>query len=183
MNGDKRYPLAFLLVPLVIVLDQWSKYLILKEPSFRGVECLESPHLCGHVEVSSIFDLTMLWNRGMSFGALQSEGVMRWVLFVVTGIITIGFAIWLFRATRWLTALALGLVVGGAIGNMIDRARFGAVVDFLDFRGIWEPHFFNYIFNVADAAVSVGAVLLFLDQFLLSSSDKAGSENATTALD
>ena len=86
--------------------------------------------------------------------------------------IAIGFAIWLYRATRWMTGLALALVVGGAIGNMIDRARFGAVVDFLNFDGIWPPYFFNYVFNVADSAVTVGAVLLFLDQFLLARDEK-----------
>ncbi len=66
---------------------------------------------------------------------------------------------------------------------MIDRARFGAVVDFLDFSGIWEPYFFNYVFNVADAAISVGAVLLFLDQFLLSRNGKTGGDVAKSALD
>ena len=64
-------------------------------------------------------------------------------------------------------------VVGGAFGNVIDRVRFGAVVDFLDFSGIFRPYFFNYVFNVADAAISVGAVLLFVDQFLMSRQDKA----------
>ena len=69
--------------------------------------------------------------------------------------------------------LALALVIGGAFGNVIDRVRFGAVVDFLDFSGIFRPYFFNYVFNVADAAISVGAVLLFVDQFLMSRQDKA----------
>ena len=60
------------------------------------------------------------------------------------------------------------LIIGGAIGNVIDRVRFGAVVDFFNFSGIWPPYFFNYVFNVADAAITVGAVLLFFDQFILS---------------
>ena len=179
MSVEKRYPLAFLLVPLVIVLDQVSKYLILAEPKFNALGCLDRTQACGRIEMSSIFDLTMLWNRGMSFGALQSEGVMRWVLFVVTGVIAIGFGVWLYRATRWLTALSLGLVVGGAIGNMIDRARFGAVVDFLDFSGLH----FTYVFNVADAAISIGAAMLFLDQFLLSRNGKTAGETANSELD
>ena len=172
MTSDNRHKLAVLLVPLVIILDQWSKYLILSNDQFNALGCLGKTEPCGRLEVSSIFDVTMLWNWGMSFGALQSEGAMRWVLFAVTGAIAIGFGVWLFRATRWLTATALGLVVGGAIGNMIDRARFGAVVDFLDFSGLY----FTYVFNVADAAISTGAALLFLDQFLLSRNGKTTGE-------
>jgi signal peptidase II len=78
------------------------------------------------------------------------------------GVIAIGFTIWLFRAERWMTALALSMVVGGAVGNLIDRARFGAVVDFLNFSGLYFP----WIFNVADACISVGAAALLLDQLL-----------------
>lgn len=179
MKSKKPYLLAWLLVPLVIGLDQWSKYLVMAEPRFNALGCLDRTEPCGRIEMSSIFDLTMLWNRGMSFGALQSEGIMRWVLFGLTGVIAVGFGIWLFRAARWLTAVSLGLVVGGAIGNMIDRARFGAVVDFLDFSGLY----FTYVFNVADAAITVGAALLFLDQFLLSRNGKTAGETAPTALD
>ena len=66
---------------------------------------------------------------------MQAEGLARWGLFVVIRAIAVGFTIWLLRAERWLTALALRMVVGGAVGNLIDRARFGAVVDFIDFQG------------------------------------------------
>jgi signal peptidase II len=118
--------------------------------------------MCGKIELSPIFDLTMTWNRGVSFGAFQADGLARWGLFVVIGAIAVGFSIWLFRAERWLTALALAMVVGGAVGNLIDRARFGAVVDFLDFSGLYFP----WIFNVADASISVGAAVLLLDQVL-----------------
>ncbi|MCI4643293.1 MAG: signal peptidase II [Hyphomonadaceae bacterium] len=168
MTPVSRMLFAALVTAPVVVVDQWSKFLVLSEPRFKALDCLDPARPCGGIEISAMFDLTMLWNRGMSFGALQSEGVMRWVLVAVTIGIAVGFAVWLTRATRWLTALALALVVGGAIGNVIDRIRFGAVVDFLDFSGIWRPYFFNYVFNVADAAITVGAVLLFLDQFILS---------------
>ena len=103
---------------------------------------------------------------------------MRWLLVLMTTAIAIGFTVWLVRAGRRLTGLALAMVIGGAFGNVIDRIRFGAVVDFLDFSGIFRPYFFNYVFNVADAAISVGAVLLFADQFLMSRQEKsAGAEN------
>ena len=163
MSDRVRYSL-FSLIPIVLILDQWTKYLVLNEPRFNALGCLDGTERCGQIELSSIFDLTMVWNRGVSFGVGQSEGIMRWVLVAMTVVIAIGFAIWLWRAGRLWTGLALSLVVGGAIGNVIDRVRFGAVVDFFDFSGIY----FIWVFNVADAAITVGAVLLFIDQFLMS---------------
>ena len=168
MTPRLRAVIGFITIPLIVLVDQWTKHLVLSEPRFNALGCLDRTEACGQIKISGIFDLTMLWNRGMSFGALQSEGIMRWVLVVVTISIAIAFLIWLVQAARPFTALALSLVVGGAIGNVIDRVRFGAVVDFFDFSGIWEPYFFNYVFNVADAAITVGAALLFLDQFILS---------------
>jgi signal peptidase II len=152
-------------VPLIlgiIALDQIAKAWVLGNSAFRAVDCLPDTTMCGKIELSGIFDLTMTWNRGVSFGAFQAEGLARWGLFVMIGAIAIGFTLWLFRAERRMTALALSMVVGGAVGNLIDRARFGAVVDFLDFSGLYFP----WIFNVADASISVGAVALLLDQVL-----------------
>ena len=179
MSKAFRYGLFFL-IPLVILLDQWSKSLILQEPVFNALACLPPPSEggigCGRIDVSAIFDLSMVWNRGVSFGVGQSEGILRWVLVVFQLGIAIGFAAWLLKATRRWTGIGLALVVGGAIGNVIDRVRFGAVVDFLDFSGL---HFI-WVFNVADAAISVGAVLLFIDQFLMSrSKSSAGTETET----
>jgi signal peptidase II len=152
-------------VPLIIaivILDQITKAWVLGTSAFNALECLHNTSMCGKIELSPIFDLTMTWNRGVSFGAFQADGLARWGLFVVIGAIAVGFSLWLFRAERWLTALALAMVVGGAVGNLIDRARFGAVVDFLDFSGLYFP----WIFNVADASISVGAAVLLLDQVL-----------------
>ncbi|MEO1303470.1 MAG: signal peptidase II [Pseudomonadota bacterium] len=171
MTRRARYGLFFL-IPVIIVLDQWSKWLILNEPVFNAIGCLDRTQRCGRIEVLPFFDLTMVWNRGISFGIGQSEGIMRWVLVLLTTAIAIGFTVWLVNATRRFTGLALALVIGGAFGNVIDRVRFGAVVDFFDFSGLLRPYFFNYVFNVADAAISVGAVLLFIDQFLMSREDK-----------
>ena len=177
MTKAFRYTLFFM-IPVIVILDQWSKWLVLNEPTFNALGCLDRTQRCGQIEVVSFFDLTMVWNRGISFGIGQSEGLMRWVLVLMTTAIAIGFTVWLFKATRRFTGIALALVVGGAFGNVIDRVRFGAVVDFFDFSGIFRPYFFNYVFNVADAAISVGAVLLFVDQFLMSREEKtAGAVN------
>ena len=177
MTKAFRYSLFFM-IPVIVVLDQWTKWLVLNEPTFNALGCLDRTQRCGQIEVTSFFDLTMVWNRGISFGIGQSEGLMRWVLVLMTTALAIGFTVWLFKATRRFTGIALALVVGGAFGNVIDRVRFGAVVDFFDFSGIFRPYFFNYVFNVADAAISVGAVLLFVDQFLMSRQEKtAGAVN------
>ena len=164
---------ALALIPVTVLADQASKWAILADPRFNALGCLSDPiggpSSCGHVPVPGPIDLSMLWNRGMSYGLLQSEGFMRWVLAAGMFVIALGFFVWLLRAEgKWLK-LALSLVVGGAIGNLIDRVRFGAVVDFINANALYFP----WIFNVADAAISVGAALLFVDQFLLSGKKQA----------
>lgn len=175
-----------------LILDQITKTMVLNTEVFNARECLFStvPN-CGKIEISQSFDLSMVWNYGMSFGMMQSDGIGRWILFAVTLVIVVAFSRWLLKADRWMTALALGFVIGGALGNMIDRARFGAVVDFLDFSGPWfgiqfgadsgpfawiDRAIYNgdgilglgfpYVFNVADMAISVGAMILIADQLL-----------------
>jgi signal peptidase II len=150
------------LVLTIVGIDQLTKWLVLEEPVFRAIACLDRSVACGRIEMSGVFDLSMTWNRGVSFGALQAEGLARWALFAVTLAIAAGFSVWLHRSARLMTSLALALVIGGAAGNLIDRARFGAVVDFLDFSGLYFP----WVFNVADACISCGAALLLLDQML-----------------
>lgn len=176
MDNAARYRWAFvLLIPLIVLADQATKYMILAQPeTFNALGCLDGREACGRVIVPGPIDLTMVWNRGISFGTLKAEGWARWGLFALSGVIAILFAVWLMRARRSLTMLALAMVVGGAIGNMIDRARFGAVVDFLDFSEI----FFIWVFNVADAAITVGAVLLFADQYLVSRQESAAKKAA-----
>jgi signal peptidase II len=159
----------FLVVPVVLLLDQWTKWLVLAEPRLNALGCLDRMQPCGRIVLPGPLDLTMLWNRGMSYGLFQTEGVGRWILSAIMLAIAIGFLVWLFRAEGRCLKLALALVIGGAFGNLIDRVRFGAVVDFIDASGLYFP----WVFNVADAAISVGAVLLFVDQFLLSRPKKA----------
>lgn len=169
MRATQRYLIAGFIIPLSMLLDQWTKSLILGDPRFNARGCLEGGP-CGRVDfLPNLIDFQMVWNRGLSYGAFQADGIWRWVLVVVTIAITIGFAIWLFRASHWLTATALSFIVAGAFGNVIDRIRFGAVVDFIDVSDAIPV--FPWVFNVADSAVTVGAVLILLDQLILSQRD------------
>ncbi len=117
------------------------------------------------IEVTPFFNLVMGWNYGISFGFLNSAPALAlWLLPMVVVIITAALGVWLYRIDRLRPALALGLIIGGAIGNLIDRLRFGAVADFLDFHafGIHWP-----AFNAADSAITVGAVVLILDSLFV----------------
>ena len=162
------------LASVVFVVDQIAKYIILEVMHFSPEGCrgvgrfAPDPMACGRVDVTSFFDLRMVWNTGVSFGWLRADaGIGRWALVALSFAISGVFVWWLRSAKRRLTATALGLVIGGALGNVIDRIRFGAVADFLDFNGLWFP----WVFNVADAAITVGAALLLVD-FLLHGEEK-----------
>ena len=159
------FRLGLIIAAIVFVADQISKWIILGPMQFSPPGCLEQVRQnCRFIELTPFFDLQMVWNRGVSFGLLRAEeDLARWGLVVLSFVISGVFLWWLKDAERKLTAVALGLVVGGAIGNVIDRIRFGAVADFLDFNGLWFP----WVFNVADAAITVGALLLAFDMIFL----------------
>lgn len=138
---------------LVIVLDQLTKSWVMNGIDLREI---------GQVPVwSGVFNLTWVENRGVSFG-LFGDGSARWLLSAFSIVVSAILAWWALKADRRLLVSAIGLVMGGAIGNVIDRIRFGYVVDFLDFSGLGFP----YVFNVADAAINVGVALLILDTLL-----------------
>jgi signal peptidase II len=145
--------MAYAIAVSVIVLDQISKAWIL-----YGVKLRER----GFVELTPIFDLRMVWNQGMSFGLGQAGGQFgRWFFTVFAIGVSIAIGWWVRQTTSRWTAWSLGLVMGGALGNVIDRVRFGAVVDFLDFSGLMFP----WVFNVADSAITVGVILLLVETF------------------
>jgi signal peptidase II len=145
---------AYVLAAVVVALDQASKHWIL--------HVFDLP-LKVTVPVAGPFHLTMVWNRGVSFGLLRADvDLTRWALAAFSIIVAVFLAVWVRRSTRPLSAVALGLVMGGAVGNVIDRIRFGAVADFIDVSRLWFP----WIFNVADAAITVGIVLLLLDMLM-----------------
>lgn len=134
-----------------MVLDQAVKWWILEV-------VMQPPRV---IEVTSYFNLVMAWNRGVSF-SLFSNGaaIMPYALSALAAVIVAFLVAWLRRADRAFIALSIGLVIGGAAGNVIDRLRFGAVADFLDFHAMG----YHYpAFNVADMGISVGVVLLLVD--------------------
>jgi len=128
----------------------------------------------GRVVITPFFDLVLVWNRGISYGlfAADSQGQV-WFLVAVKTAITLALIIWLVRNTDKLTAIALGLLIGGAIGNTIDRVLYGAVVDFASLHAFG---YYWYVFNLADVWVVAGVALLLYDAFLVGRNQKVSGE-------
>lgn len=153
---------GFSLAAIVLVADQLSKWLILT----HVMDPFSDP-LMGQgrvIEVTSFFNVVMVWNQGVSFGLFSNDSPYGpWLLSGVALVISGFLTVWLRKAENRLIAAALGLVIGGAIGNVIDRLRFGAVADFLDFHlaGWHWP-----AFNIADAAIVIGVGLILIEGFL-----------------
>ena len=144
---------------IVVVLDQVSKAAVLAHFADSAVAV---------ERVTPFFNLVLTYNRGMSFGlfnTVAAGGGPNAVLFsLAAAAIVAGLLYWLSRVTSPLLAVAIGLIIGGAIGNVVDRIRHGAVVDFLDFHiGSWHWP----AFNVADSAICVGVAAMLLDGLLL----------------
>ena len=146
--------LAYGLAAAVIVLDQLSKAWVLKALDFGSRPPLE---------ILPFFHLNLTHNAGISFGLFRAEtDLVRWLLVSFALAVVAALALWARRIGRTLTAFAVGLILGGAIGNnLIDRVRTGSVTDFLDFHPL-----FPWVFNVADSAITVGVALLLLESFL-----------------
>jgi signal peptidase II len=120
------------------------------------------------VRVTPFFDLVLAWNIGISFGWFQSDSPAAQItLMAVKGVAVIALAIWMARSRTMLASLALGLIIGGAIGNAIDRFAYGAVVDFALFHVRIGGKDINwYVFNLADVAIVAGVIALLYDSFL-----------------
>ncbi|MGB0555063.1 MAG: signal peptidase II [Alphaproteobacteria bacterium] len=145
---------------IVVVLDQLTKWLI------RDA-VLDTAR---YIEVTGFFNIVEVWNRGVSFGLFASDS--PWTPYLLSALaiaISIVLIVWLRKAETTFLALALGFVIGGAIGNVFDRFIWGRVYDFLDFHAAgyhWPA------FNVADAAISVGVGLILLDGFIAKRGDE-----------
>jgi len=148
---------------LLIVIDQWSKMAV--SSRFDLYETLR---------VLPVFNITLAHNTGVAFSLFaEASGWQRWVFSALAVVVSFFLAGWLRSLSRreQLTALSLALVLAGALGNMIDRLRFGYVVDFLQWH--WGEHYFP-AFNVADSAITVGAILLIIESLLGARSQRAG---------
>jgi len=141
------------LVAGLFVADQVTKLWVLHGADFSN----------GPIRVLPFMDITLVWNRGISYGLLQQDGLGRWLLVAFTAIVSVGLLVWLWRARVPLVRLALALVVSGALGNLVDRVAYGAVVDFVHLH--WGT-FSWYVFNIADSAIVIGVALLLWDGFL-----------------
>jgi signal peptidase II len=172
MEGDgsggltPRLRLGVLTAIAVLALDQAVKLWLLF--------VFDLGHL-GAVRLAPFFDLELAWNTGISYGWFQNESEAgQLALTAIKAIAVIVLAVWMARSTTRLVTLALGMIIGGAIGNAIDRFAYGAVVDFALFHlQIGEKTYNWYVFNLADAAIVAGVAALLYDSFLGSNAAKA----------
>jgi signal peptidase II len=141
---------------VIAALDQASKLWLLFafDLGARGV-----------VSVTPFFDLVLTWNRGISYGLFQQDGPLgQWALLALTAIAVTLLGMWLARTHSRLTALSLGLIIGGAVGNAADRLAYGAVADFALFYVTWGTTSYQwYVFNLADAAIVAGVIGLLYE--------------------
>ncbi len=140
---------ALSLIAIVLFFDQFSKWYMLELVNIDA----RPP-----ITVTSFFNLVMVWNKGVSFG-MFSEHDQPLILIAVTSLIVAVLCVWMWREESRLVVFSIATVIGGAIGNIIDRIRFGAVADFFDFhlKGFHWP-----AFNIADACIFIGVALLIL---------------------
>jgi len=142
------------LAAILLVADQITKMAVLN--LFLG-----SPHV---VPVTPFFNLVLVWNSGVSFGMLAGSGEVRMLVLIGFAlVVALVLAVWLARTGSNWVVMSLGLIIGGAVGNVIDRLRFGAVIDFLQFY--WRDWYFP-AFNLADSAITLGVIGLLLQSLI-----------------
>lgn len=154
VNHLKKWYWGLGMLFLIFLLDQISKYCILN--------IVNLPQK-GSIPVIPFFNFTMVWNRAITFGMLGQFGSWGSAIFSVSAfVIAASLFIWMIRARKIWVIMSLGAIVGGALGNILDRLRFGAVVDFIHFHVAgWSW----YVFNVADSAIVCGVIILLMDAF------------------
>ena len=159
---------AYAFALALFLLDQASKYWILEVFDLPAKQT---------VPILPFFNLTMVWNRGVSMGLFEAgSDTGRWLLTGVTALISIGVAVWIWREKVTPQAWALAAVLGGALGNIVDRIRFGAVADFIHLHALGYSF---YVFNVADAAITLGVAALLLLSFRSDAADRDTGEAQT----
>jgi signal peptidase II len=162
---DKRR-LGLSIALVVFALDQLAKWIVTGPLAINRI---------GDSQVLlPIFNFTYTQNEGISLGLFNAQtDIGRWMLVAVTSAIAIGVAVWIGREKNRVDQIALGMVLGGALGNILDRVRHGYVVDFADLHfGAFRPFL---IFNVGDAAISIAVVILLLRAFLSRKDQETGT--------
>ncbi|PHR61647.1 MAG: signal peptidase II [Robiginitomaculum sp.] len=162
-------------IPLSIVaFDQLTKAWAIKKFDAPNNICAINPYPNLQIEVSPIFDLALVCNQGVSFGLFSgSPEITRIVVTLFAAIMCVVLLFWLNKEKDKLMSWALALIIGGAIGNAIDRALYGAVTDFLNFSDIY----FKWVFNVADAAISCGVAGLMIAMFFQAKEEKKSAKS------
>jgi signal peptidase II len=162
--AERRF--GFLIAILVFALDQLAKFIVTGPLGLNQIG--------DQLVLLPIFNFTYTQNEGISLGLLNATNpVGRWMLVALTTGIAIGVAVWIGREKSRIDQAALGMVLGGALGNILDRTRFGYVVDFADLHfGEWRPFL---VFNVGDAAISIAVLILLLRAFVTRKDHAKGS--------
>lgn len=158
MTDLKRHRLdGFLIAALIALVDQGVKWAVMGPLELRRVRV---------IDLLPFFDLRFTANIGVSLGMLPANSLeMRYLLIAFTSLIAVGVAVWMLRERTRADIAALGLVLGGAIGNIVDRLNYGFVVDYADLHfGTFRPFL---IFNIADAAITIGVVIILARSFLV----------------
>lgn len=163
--------IGFFIAPIVFALDQLVKWWVTGP--------LAVDHEGAIFYILPFFQFSYTENNGISLGLLNATTELgRWMLVALTSAIAIGVAVWIVREKNRLEQIALGMVLGGALGNILDRVRHGYVVDFADLHfGQWRPFL---IFNIGDAAISIAVVILLLRAFLSRKDEAKGSDPEET---
>ncbi len=182
---NKKYIYFAILIGALIKIDQWSKWFLIErvfkapEASIGFVKWLttlgQDRLAFMRTEITSFFNLVMVWNQGVSFGMFSdSHDLMPLVLSIFAIALCTIFTVWLTKSTRLMTSIPICFVIAGALSNVWDRARFGAVADFFD------VHIAGYhwpAFNIADSLIVIGVILLAIDTMFFEPKQKTLSTN------
>ncbi len=160
---SRPWRIGYAIAIFVLAIDQGHKWWMLNVVEIGRV---------GKIEVTPFLDFVLVWNKGISYGLFAQETTAGWAgLLAATLLITGILGVWLFRAVKYLVATALGLVIGGALANVIDRIVHGAVADFFSFHAFGYNW---YVFNLADVAIVAGVALLLYDSVFGESKTASG---------
>ena len=174
---SQRLIFACVLILLIIFADQLSKWWVMENflsqdgsnLNFAEWLQLNARLPFNMVEIFPFFNLVMVWNEGISFGLFNNGADLALIISLVSLSITAGLSVWIYQTNSTFKSIALALIVGGALGNIIDRLRYGAVADFIDIHiaGYHWP-----AFNLADSAITIGVALLLIHNIFLEEETK-----------